>query len=184
MQFILDNLAALLIGLGIMLSLAAISQDRQVATVESGLYYALKQQQLSFIEIVQHDINAATSVTSTSVDPATGAFQFSTRPDPSSDVVRTVAYVRVPVDGSGTAYYRVVRYVDGKESGASAPIVTSWRMELRNGEGEPVASAADGREIAVHLEVAHPTAVAAQALQKSKWEMTFHPPLLYQKTTI
>lgn len=185
MQFILDNLAALLIASGILLSLAAVNHRSQLATIETSTYHSLKQQQLAFIELLQHDLNAVVSVGSTSVDPSTGAFQMTTQPDPGSAAVRQVAYTRTSVEhANGRTYERIVRHVDGVESGSSPSFVTGWSIQLLNGEGRPVGSAPDGRQIAVFLDLTYPAPVEGQTVRGSKWQMTFYPPLLQQETTI
>ena len=186
MHFIFDNLSAILIGSAIFLTLAAVDQRSRMATVDSSMFYALKQQQLSFIEIIQHDLNAAVSVNSISIDPASGAFRFQTRPDPASPVVGEVVYTRIPVDEvDGVAYVRIARSVNGVESGSSAPFVTGWNIQLLNGEGNPVNSVANGREITVSIKLAFPASPdVRQTVRESSWEMTFHPPLLQQNITI
>lgn len=185
MQFILDNLSALLIASGILLSLAAVNHRTQLATIETSAFHNLKQQQLAFIELLQHDLNAVVSVSSTSVDPNTGEFQITTQPDPGSAAVRQVAYTRTSVvHANGTTYDRIARHVDGIESGTSASFVTGWSMQLLNGEGKSVGSAPDGRQIAVYLELTFPAPVERQTVGGSKWQMTFYPPLLQRETTI
>ena len=185
MQFILDNLSALLIASGILLSLAAVNHRTQLATIETGAFHNLKQQQLAFIELLEHDMNAAVDVASTSVDPGTGVFRLTTRPDPSSPDVRETTYTRTTiVHENGTSYERIVRRIDGVEAGSSPSFVTGWRMQLLNGEGKPVGSARDGRQISVYLELTYPAPAERQTVLESTWQMTFHPPLLQQKTTI
>lgn len=186
MQFILDNLSAILIASAIFLTLAGVNLRTQMAAVDSGAFYALKQQQLSFIEVVQHDLNAAVSFSSISVDPGSGTFRFHTRPDPASTAIGEVTYTQIPAkEVDGVAYVRIARYVDGVESGSSAPFVTRWNMQLLNGEGNPVSSAANGREVAVSIELTYPApAEVRQTMRQATWETTFHPPLLQQNVTI
>lgn len=185
MQVIFDNIAALVIGSVVMLILGAVHQRGQHAAVEANAFYALKQQQLTFVQVLQHDLNSAVSLTSASIDPASGSFTFQTRPDPAGTALRGVTYRRVAEQQpDGSTAERIVRMVDGKESGATGPFVTRWAIQVRNGEGKAVSSAVDGREIAVSIELTYPTSSKTDAVEKLTFDMTFYPPLLQQRTTI
>lgn len=184
MQFIFDNLSAILIAGVLFLILVAVNHRTRISAVEASTYYSLKQQQLSFVEILKRDMQNVTELQSITEDTTTLEFRFRARTDPADSNIRTVVYRREFVkEVEGTPLYQIRRVVDGVADGGSASAIVSWQMVAQNEEGVKVSDVANARQVFVRFEAASPS-TEGQTIGRSKWEASFRPPLLQQATSI
>jgi hypothetical protein len=184
MQFIFDNLTAVLIAGVLFLILVGVNQRSRIAVVETSSYYALKQQQLSFVEVLQRDMQNVTSLESISEDPVTLEFRFHARTDPSDPVDREVIYRRIATGQQGElTTYQVRRLVGGVPDGGSMSTMVVWQIVAQNEEGVPVGDVANARQVFVRLEAVNPFE-PGETVGRSRWEATFRPPMLQQAASI
>lgn len=184
MQFIFDNLAATLIAGVLFLILVAVNHRSRMSALESSSYYALKQQELSFVEMVKRDMQNVTVLYSIVEDPSTMEFRFDARTDPTDTASHSVVYRRVFYKyNEGQNLYRIERLVDGVSSGGSTSTLIAWAVVAQNEEGVKVSDVADARQIFVSFEALSPYQ-KGETIDKSRWEATFRPPLLQQATSI
>lgn len=184
MQFIFDNLAATLIAGVLFLMLVAVNHRSRMSAVESSNYYALKQQELSFVEILKRDLQNVTALHDITEDPVSMEFHFEARTDPSSTTTHDVIYRRVGQGSQdGQELYQVQRLVDGVAAGGSMSTIVTWELVAQNEEGVQVADVANARQVYVRFEALSPYQ-QSETIDKSRWEATFRPPLLQQATSI
>lgn len=184
MQLIFDNLVAVMIASVLFLILVGVNQRSRLAAIESSNYYALKQQELNFVDMLKRDMQNVTSLQSTKEDPATLEFRFQARTDPSDTTRRTVVYRRVYLTKrDGDSLYQVRRFVEGMGDGGSMSTIVTWQIVGQNDEGVPVSDVANARQVFVRFEALNPFE-AGETIDKSRWEATFRPPLLQQATSI
>lgn len=184
MQLIFDNIVAIMIGGVLFLILVGVNQRSRVAAVESSAYYALKQQELNFIETLKRDMQNVTNLQSVEEDPGTLEFQFQARTDPSDTTRRTIVYRRVfQEERGGHDLYQVQRRVDGSPEGGSMATIVTWDIVAQNEEGVEVADVANARQVFVRFEAVNPFQ-ESDTIDRSRWEATFRPPLLQQMTSI
>lgn len=183
MQFLLDNLSAQIIVGGMLLMLMGVNVQSQRAVNEVNGFYALRKQQLAFIDFLKKDMRNLTEVIDLNEDPYMRRFRFRARTETASNTAHVVTYQRVPV---GEGRYRIDRYVDGQPAGGSMSTIVTWSIEARNAHGNPVTNAADASEIVVQFEAASPFGHAASAEHKrlSRWAGSFRPPLIQQTGNI
>ena len=184
MQFIFDNLTAILIAGVLFLVLVAVNHRSRISAVETSNYYALKQQQLSFVEILKRDMQNATALETATEDAVVLEFRFTARTDPNDAAEHDVIYRREYVkEEQGHDLYQVMRYVDGVADGGSMPTILTWQIIAQNEEGVQVTDVGNARQIFVHFEAVNPFA-EGETIGRSRWEATFRPPLLQLATTI
>lgn len=184
MQFIFDNLSAILIAGVLFLILVAVNHRTRVAAVESSNYYALKQQQLSFIEVLKRDMQNVTELQTITEDPMTMEFRFLARTDPSDPKDHTIVYRRVSAgEQEGYTVYQIRRYVDGSADGGSMATMLNWSIVAQNEEGNQVTNVENARQLFLRFEALNPFA-EGETIGRSRWEATFRPPLLQQATSI
>jgi hypothetical protein len=184
MQLIFDNLIAVLIAGVLFMILVGVNQRSRLAATEASGYYALKQQELNFVEVLKRDMQNVTSLHSIQEDPSTLEFQFDARTEPSDTTRRTVVYRRVfQTERDGEDLYQVRRFVDGVSDGGSMSTISHWQIVGQNDEGVPVTDVANARQVFVRFEAVNPFNTG-ETIDKSRWEATFRPPLLQQATTI
>lgn len=190
MHFLYDNLSAQIIAAGMMLLLLSINVRSQRAVQDVTSFYALRSQQLAFIEVMERDLRNVTALTSTHEDSVSLAFQFQALTDSSSSIPHQVAYRRVWVRRvEGVDHYKIERYVDGVAAGGSPSILVDWQIEARNAEGAPVDDPADARQVQVRFEalsLARRQRVEGKLEQerRARWSGSYRPPLIQQMETI
>lgn len=184
MQLIFDNIVAVMIAGVLFLILVAVNHRSQMAAVETSNYYALKQQELSFVEMLKRDMQNVTDLQSITEDPMTLDFSFKARTDPADTTRKQVVYRRV-VKGlhDGTQLYQVQRFVEGMPDGGSMSTISKWTMVAQNEQGGQVSDIANARQIFIQFEAMNPFQ-EGETVDKSRWEATFRPPLLQQANTI
>lgn len=184
MQFIFDNLSAILIAGVLFLVLVAVNHRSRVAAVETSNYYSLKQQQLSFVETLKRDMQNVTALETVAEEPATLEFRFSARTNPADASDHDVTYRRQSAGmKEGKNVYVVKRYVDGVADGGSMSTILTWQIVAQNEEGVAVLDVANARQIYIYFETLNPFS-KSETVESSRWEATFRPPLLQQATTI
>lgn len=184
MQFILDNLVAIMIAGVLFLILVAVNHRSQTATIESSNYYSLKQQELTFVETLKRDMQNVTHLESITEDPMTLEFRFRARTAPNDTTSRTVVYRRVFKKMHDTvSLYQVRRFVNGTQDGGSMSTLVAWEMIAQNEEGVKVTDADNARQVYVRFEAVNPFQ-EGETIDRSRWEATFRPPLLQQATSI
>lgn len=184
MQLILDNIVAVMIAGVLFLILVAVNHRSRLAAVETSNYYALKQQELSFVEMLKRDMQNVTDLHSITEDPMTLEFKFKARTDPADTTRKSVTYRRVSKGvQEGVSVYQVQRIVNGSFDGGSMSTVASWQIVAQNEEGVQVSDVANAQQIYVRFEALNPFQ-EGETIDKSRWEATFRPPLLQQATSI
>lgn len=184
MQFVLDNLSAVLIAGVLFLILVGVNHRSRIAAVESSNFYALKQQQLSFVELLKRDMQNVTAFESTTEDPITNEYRFTARTDPADPAEHQVVYRRV-LQGTqdGANLYKIQRLVDGVEIGGSMATLVTWEIVSQNDEGVQVDDPANARQVFIRFEAMNPFQ-EGETVDRSRWQATFRPPLLQQATSI
>lgn len=184
MQFVFDNLSAILIAGVLFLILVAVNHRSRVAAVESSNYYSLKQQQLSFVDMLKHDMQNVTELQTITEDPMTMEFRFRARTDPADASDHLIVYRRVSVtQQEGHTVYQIRRIVDGNYDGGSMSTIVSWNIIAQNEEGVQVTDVNNARQLFLHFEALNPFE-KGETVGRSRWEATFRPPLLQQATNI
>lgn len=184
MQLIFDNLVAIMIAGVLFLILVAVNHRSKMAAVESSNYYALKQQELTFVETLKRDMQNVTNLQSITEDPMMLEFRFQARTDPSDTTRRNVIYRReYKGEKDGQSLYQVKRIVAGGSDGGSMSTIVDWEIVAQNEEGVQVSDVANARQVYVRFEALNPFQ-EGETVDKSRWEATFRPPLLQQATSI
>ncbi len=184
MQFIFDNLSAILIAGVLFLILVAVNHRTRISAVEASSYYSMKQQQLSFVEILKRDMQNVSEIETATEDPLSLEFRFRARTDPSDPTIRTVIYRRAMMgEYDGVSLYQIRRFVDGTMDGGSPSTILSWEIVAQNEEGVTVNDVANARQVFIRFEATAPVS-DGQTISRSKWEASFRPPLLQQANSI
>lgn len=194
MQFLLDNVVAMIVGGVILLILAMMTLRKNDAAVASHSMEALREQQLTFIETLRRDLQNVYDVGAThDVAGAGTAFTFHARIVDEADNVldRRITYVNEVVGTRGGAtLYRVQRWEGAPAvgtvgvqagdvaAGASMPTLTAWTIRARNEEGQNVADPANTKQIYVRFEALPPLDDDAVVIDRTRFETTFRPVLL------
>ncbi len=183
MQLILDNIVATMIAGVLFLVLVAVNQRSRMAAVETSNYYALKQQELTFVETLKRDMQNVTDLQSVKEDPMTLEFRFKARTDPADTTRQDVAYRRVYKGvRDGLPLYQVQRIVAGQPDGGSMSTIVKWEIVGQSEDGGSCV-AASCRQIYVRFEAINPFQ-QGETVDRSRWEATFRPTQLQQVTTI
>ena len=184
MQLIFDNLVAVMIAGVLFLILVAVNHRSQMAAVETSNYYAMKQQELTFVETLKRDMQNVTDLETITEDIMMLEFRFKARTDPADTTRRSVIYRRIyQGERKGESLYQVKRIVEGTSDGGSMATIVDWEIVAQNEEGVQVSDVANARQIYVRFEALNPFQ-EGETVDKSRWEATFRPPLLQQATSI
>lgn len=194
MHLIFDNLVAIMVAGMLFLMLVGVNQRSRLSAVESSSYYAMKQQELNFVETLKRDMQNITALQTTKEDPTTLTFSFKARTDPSDTTSKTILYDRVYMgQQADDSLYQVRRYVNGAGDGGSMSTLVAWKIVAQNEEGVAVSDVANARQIFVRFEAISPFQAnddvdgsfkTGRTFDKSRWEATFRPPLIQQATSI
>ena len=175
MHFLLDHLAATVIGATVLLMVLFVQHRSRAALTDSTAFYAMIRQQEAFGLILARDLQSAAELVS--VAETNGGFSFRGHigDDPTSYMI---TYERERVrERDGLTYYRIKRLVDGQVDGGSGGSVTEWKIEGRDKFGQPVSDPAAAAQIYVRFEVRSLLGKQAKVKQ-SYWDASFFPPLL------
>ncbi len=178
MQLILDNLLASIIASTIFLILVSLSFRGQEQAADAANNYALKKQELNFIEVLRQDLHSAIRV-KTATSPPDSSFVFIRQSD-QHGATDSVTYRRKYVTSrNGRKLYQIERLSGVAYSGASMATVTDWQIEAQNKHGNAVHpdTLDKATQIFVRFEAAAPFKEDS-IVTLSRWEATFHPPLL------
>jgi hypothetical protein len=178
MQILFDNLSSVIIATMVLLMLLAVSlrsQEDQVTTIR---HETALNQQMSFIEnVLRRDMAGAASVQDLGVQPD-GTFTFRKVRQASGGGTEEVqvTYRRVETNtlDDGTQLYRIERRVDGDVDGGSMSTITSWNINVQNGQGAVPADAADAEQIDVSFDIVLPFS-SDENVERRSWNATYRP---------
>lgn len=186
MQIIFDHLAATIIAGIVILMLTAVNLRSRMVSIEASNHYALRNNQLVFVETIKRDMQNVTEVSSITEDPETSSFIFQALTDPDDPDAHQVTYQRVWVESRGAVnLYRLNRLVDGISAGGSMATITNWDIVARNEDGIQVTDTDDARQIYICFDITKSFQNGDQdSIESSRWESTFRPPLIQQNLNI
>lgn len=185
MQFVLDNLVATIIATTVFIILLAVNFRNQSAAVEATNFYMLKQQQLTFIDVIKHDMQNVSRLESVAEHATDSTFTFRAQTSSTDTTKQQVVYRRRRAGSfDGTPLYRIERYVNGTLAGGSPSVLTTWQIQALNDEDNPVADPNDGRRVYIQLEMALPYQRDEASVEQARWEATFVPVLLRQNNVL
>lgn len=180
MQLLLDNVVASIIGVTVFLIIVSLTMWKNETSVDTTNHYALKSQELTFIDILKQDLQSVTAVYDVTETVTDSSFRFRTQLSPPDTATGIVTYRRKRVgERDGVPFFQIERYVGSNRSGASMVTVTDWTIEVRNANGNKVAKPNIdlGEQIYVRFEAAAPFR-EDKIVRLSRWESTFRPPML------
>lgn len=183
MHFLLDNLVATIIAGSIFLILIGVNHRNQQAAFESVNFYAMRQQQISFVDLLKRDMQNVTRLESTQ-EVGNDFTMFVTEPN-TSDEVRVI-YRREAV--SGTDYYRIRRLVEVTPGtlvpqGRSSETVALWHIRARNSSSQPVNSVEAATQVYVRFEMGAPFR-EGKVVQRARWDAAFRPPMIQPNVSL
>lgn len=199
MNVILDNLVATIIAGTILLILISVSHQRQMVAAEKVGYYAMRKQQLSFIDIMKRDMRNLTEAESAVQSPTDSTFSFLAYIDTTNTTIGRITYKYRRVGQRDTVdLHQVQRFVQPAAGGTqelvgmSMATLTGWEIEARSPTNVAVTDPANARRIYVRFEAATPFYVNSEAngikrrpaISQVRWEASFSPPLLQQSQSI
>ena len=175
MQFLLDNLAASLIGMTVFMIMVLVNHSNREALTDSTAFYAMIRQQEEFGQILTRDMQGVEELLT--VAEASGSFSF--RGYIGDEPTRhTITYQREQVRvQDGVPYYRIKRLVDGEPDGGSADVITEWTIEGRDPYGSAAGAPESAAQIHIRFEAGSLLGERAE-VEQSYWEASFFPPLL------
>ncbi|MFB3131348.1 MAG: hypothetical protein ACE10K_02370, partial [Rhodothermales bacterium] len=175
MQYLLDHLAAMIIGTAVFLIVLLVNQSDREALTDTSAFYVMIRQQEEFAKILTRDLQSVEALVTAA--EANGDFSFSGHigNDPT---LYDITYRReLARQQDGVSYYRIKRLVDGQTDGGSADIITAWEIEGRDASGEPVSVPGAAVQIFVRFEVGSLIGKKAR-IERSYRAASFFPPLL------
>jgi len=181
MQFIYDNIIAVLVGSVVLLIVASNLQAGQKESIEATAFYSLNRHVASFNEVVLNDVRSISRASS--VQEIDSSFQFFARVSPGSSAEQLVEYRRT----LGEVYdsvqtYHIERFVDGQPDGGAAFPLVDWQIEFLDSSGVPASGADDAAGLHIRLDAMTPIARSAASspseFDDSRWETVIHPPIL------
>lgn len=195
MQLLLDNLLATIVTSTVFLILVSVNWRSQQNKMDSINHYALKKQEINFVETIKKDLAGVNDVV-TVKEQADGSFTFQTYLDMNSSTLYEVTYKRefvgMRLDDS---LFQIKRFEKNLSTGAivyggsSMLTVTTWKIEAHTTSGQLAGIPAAAQQIYVRFEATLPFETDWQqhgnlTLTTSRWEATFRPPLLRNKGTV
>lgn len=182
MHFLLDNLIATIVAASIFLILVGINHRNQQAAFESVNFYAMRQQQIAFVDLLKRDMQNVTRL-ETATEQGNEFILFVTEPSTSNEV--RVIYRREPVAGS--EYVRIQRYeMQGGSlvtSGRSSDTVSQWQIIGRNAANQPVVDPTAATQVYVNFEMGAPFR-EGRTVKRARWDAAFRPPMLQPNVSI
>lgn len=186
MQFLLDNIAALLVFVTVAFTVAATQLRASSDTAEQTISYASKKQTLELADMLEKELaligdgtapnKQIDSVTNNS-DGETTSFVFWWN-DGSGDLeieYKLVVVDSVSVRGETIARYRMDRYVNGVIDGGSTSTLRHFRIDPLNASGNIVTPSA-ARLVRVRVVNTYPMGnLDDMFLGQTHWGITIHP---------
>ena len=183
MQFLFDNLAAILV-LGVVgIMLVGLSLTRAESSRDETRFYAHQTAQALFAEQVERDLTLAgieTPSGHSAIQTAT-ADQFAFHGLVDDENGGLIEYRRIPVSTTGgVTLYRIERWTDGSLSGASSGSVTRFDLTPLGADGVTAVAASSARAISADIEWALPfeedgPGAARQSMRRSVWSTVIRP---------
>ena len=181
MQFIFDNIIAVMVGGVVLLILAVNLQAGQKESIDATAFYGLNRHVASFKDDVLNDVRSLSRALS--VQEVDSSFQFFARVSTGNSAEQLVEYRRT----LGEVYdnvqtYPVERFVDGQSDGGTAFQLVDWQMEFLDASGAPASGPDDAAGLHVRLDAMTPIARSAASspseFEDSRWETIIYPPIL------
>ena len=183
MQFILDNIAAIIVAAVVSLILLSLQLQAGEAMVDQTSYYAAKESSLSMSEMVEDDFqNIGTGVpvgTDIFTNVSATVVEFRRLINVTDITYSTVRYEAFPTDtidveGTEVPLFEVQRSVDGVYSGKGPSRMSAFMVELRDAAGTPVVSWGDAEAIYVQFTMIPPY-TDENFMRQTSWGRTFRP---------
>jgi len=182
MHFLLDNLIATLVAGSVFLILIGINHRNQQAAFEAVNFYAMRQQQIAFIDMLKRDMQNVTRL-ETATEQGNEFILFVTEPSTSNEI--RVIYRREPV--IGTDYVRIQRYeIQGSSqvaAGRSADTISHWQIVARNAASQPVVDPTAATQVYINFEMGAPFR-EGRIVKRARWDAAFRPPMLQPNVSI
>ncbi len=181
MQFIFDNLIAMMVTGVIILILATNYQSSRRESIDTTAYYSLNRSVSSFKEVVNRDLRCLSGVVSLSeVD---SSFQFFARVSPGGSTEHLVEYRRTLGElYDGVQTFRISRLVDGQPDGETAFELTDWQLQILDDDGLPATGPENADRVHFAFEAMTPLALTSASTPSddvnSRFEAVIHPPIL------
>ncbi len=203
MQFILDNLLAIIIGVTVLVIIFAMRMQSQEALIETADSYTMRKQQLAFVEVLERDMQGVYEVNDTSASD--GVFSFHTRIiDESAGnavVARRVVYQLVKAPGADSlTLYQIKRYQGPPDigtfyngvrpgtdvpTGKSVPSISRFVMRARSRDNQGITNPKSAQQIYVRFQAASTLKFKAQEHRTANavgFEATYRPVALQSAT--
>jgi hypothetical protein len=183
MHFLIDNLVASIIAGSIFMILVGVSHRNQQAAFESVNFYAMRQQQIAFVDLLKRDMQNVTRI-ETAAEVGTDFVMHVTDPGTSNE--NRVIYRREAV--SGTDFYRIQRYVETSPgviapSGRSPETVSFWHIRARNAASQAVSDPDAATQIYVKFEMGAPYR-EGRTVKRARWDAAFRPPMIQPNVSL
>jgi hypothetical protein len=183
MQFLLDHVGAILVGMTVFLIMIALQFQAGEAMVDHTQYYAARQQLLSFTEGLEADLQniglgAPDSTSINTVDST--VIEFVRLLDLDDTVLSTIRYElvasdTVEIDGADVTLYEIQRFEDGVLSGMSPAYISDFTLELRDEDGAVVTDPDAAAAVHVALTMISPFK-RDNYLDELHWARTIYAP--------
>lgn len=177
MQFLLDNLLALVVGTVIIGILAFVTQQRQEESVVVAEHYTTTSRSAALSNWLQSDLQSATAFTSAN----DSTLVFSRSSDPAALMTVQVTYRRVRIAGTPVRY-QIRRQEAGSEI-TVGPTVSEWTATLLTATAQPTTVASSAKAVRIRVVTGRGFARAQAApAPATVWERTFSPRMLSTTT--
>ncbi len=212
MQLIFDNLTATLIATTIFLMLITVHSRNQQAQVQAAGFYALRNQQINFIETLRRDMAGMVCIENDDgstekcpefeEDSTYQTYAFHSRLGDAASPTRVIYKRRKVDERDGVDLYQIQRYEDASGSllstllgnldpddydGGSMSTITSWTIEAQGPEGEKIDPSEGGpldiRQIYIRFETIPPFGTGDD-MAPTPWEATYRPMYLRGSKTL
>lgn len=177
MHFLIDNLIAMIIAGAIFLILIGVNHRNQEAAFEATNFYAMRQQQLTFIDMLKRDMQNVSRLESVQ-EVGNDFILFVT--EPGSSIEKRVVYRRVGV--AGTEYFRIDRMVETspgvfQRQGQSAATIAAWHIVARNASNQVVTDPLAATQVYIRFESVAPFR-EGRTIKRARWDAAFRPPMI------
>jgi hypothetical protein len=181
MQFIYDNIIAVLVASVVLLIIASNLQAGQKESIDATAFYSLNRHVASFNEVVLNDARSLSRPLS--VQEVDSSFQFFALVSPGSSAEQLVEYRRTLGEVyDGVQTYRIERFVDGQPDGGAAFELVDWQIEFLDITGVPASGPDDAAGLHLRLDAMTPIGRSAASspseFEDSRWETIIYPPIL------
>lgn len=188
MQFIFDNLVALLIGTVVLLILLGLMTDWSTESMDRTRQHMTRESQRALAEMFERDIlNVGANVPVGSpmiLENSTGNFSFYSAVN-GTGVAKQIDYKLIPVSQpDGSTLYQIERWVDGAYSGGSSVYFRWFEVKLLDASNNAVTTApyTDARKVVVRFQSVLPYTSSIEteraSLRHLNWESVYQPTLL------